>query len=173
MTLSIILLNLLYYFTGWDFFTMAGLAKMMFQLVFLPVGVFILCIRWLLRHTGQSPFLEILAHCIIIGFLTGLPVGGYFFVFERYMAPEHRTALMEQSIEGLRENMSQVNDLKLKQNFTDEIYVREQQIKEFREHPPGFRTYLEKSLVQFLFLALLFGSIFGFIFSKMVVSTKT
>lgn len=167
IALAICLVNLIGYWTKWDFFSLAGLFKQLVSTLFFPLAGFIAGLYALMRRQGSATFLELLVHCILIAAVVAAVVGGYWCVFLGYIEPDYYRTIAQASYEGLLESSRQVEAIDAK----TEILKQAERFRKLVEENPKFDPLrlLQNELVRYMLVGLVFGSVLAFVLSKIRV----
>ena len=170
VSLSVIFLHFIFYVNKWDFHPFAGLAKPMMSILFIAPATAILSARGLLQKKGYASFLEIFVHFLIVGMVSGGLFGTYSYVFDAKIAPKHREEVYKVHIAGIAENCKQVYDKEKKIQCLESMGNFRQEMENELKYKPELGLYLQKSIIRYISLALFYGLVFGFIFSKIYVA---
>jgi hypothetical protein len=171
-----IVLDLIFYAAGWDLFALSGLAKFFFKGLIFPMAVGLPFIYALLRKQGSATMMGVLSHIILICILHTSVVSIYSYVFNAWIAPDHYYTVKEAYRAGLIENAKALENMKHKSDFLEQANRLEKELQQFKSEPRDIQHLWLKPLFymlpNYLVFALLFGTVFGFIFSKMRVSVQ-
>lgn len=167
IALAICLVNLIGYWTQWDFFSLAGLFKLLLSVLFFPLAGFIAGLYALMRRQGSATFLELLVHCILIAAVVAVVVGGYWCVFLGYVEPDYYRTLAQAHYEGLLENARHVEAIEAKTEILKQAEHYRKQVEQNVEFDP--LKLVRNELVIYLLVGLVFGSVLAFVLSKIRV----
>lgn len=170
LSLSLILVDIIYYISGWDYFAMSGLAKLVLTATIIPAGIAFWIARKILSKKGFTTIMEMLVHFVVIAAATGFLYSCYWYVFDTRIDPNYRFELSEYYYKGLEKNSSEVQDVGKKKLFLEKMQEVKKDMDKMKVTPPNFVSMLNLSVVRFMAAAFFYGLIYGFIFSKIYVA---
>jgi hypothetical protein len=167
VTLGVVGINLAWYLAGWDFYSLAGLFKIMIGTLFFPLIGFIIALYALMKRQGKAGFLQLLVHCLLISASLAAGVTAYWAVFYLLIEPDYYYQVLRVSYEGLLESARQVETIKVKTDILEQAALYKRQL----DDPQSFNLsrLLINEMVRYLLIGLIFGSVLGFILSKIRV----
>lgn len=170
LSVSLILVDVIYYIAGWDYFAMSGLAKLVLTATIIPAGIAFWIARKILSKKGFTTVMEMLVHFVVIAAATGFLYSCYWYTFDTKIDPNYRFELAEYYYKGLEKNSSEVQDMGKKKLFLEKMQEVRKDTDKMKATPPNFVSMLNLSVVRFMAAAFFYGLIYGFIFSKIYVS---
>lgn len=165
--LAVVSVNVIWYLTGWDFYSMAGLFKMLVGTLLFPLIGFIVGLHALMKRQGSAGFLQLLAHCLLIAGFIAAGVSVYWAVFYQFIEPDYYYQVLRSSYEGLLESARKVESLDVKTDILRQAELYKKQMDDPRAF--DLSRLLLNEMVRYLVIGLLFGSVLGFILSKIRV----
>lgn len=167
LSIVIVGIHVIWYKTGWDFFAMAGLFKWMFGVLLFPLLGFVGMLYQLMQRRGSTTFLEVLAHCLLVSILIALSVSLYWITIDTVIRPGYDVEIYEAYAAGMREEASSMENMETKSRMLQQANEYDKSAKVLEQS--DYYTMVMQQLAMQLVLGLLFGSVLGFIFSKIRV----